>query len=207
LPYLRGTHRAQFDMGHNVGGGGTQTVQVWHLGPAGGPRDDWLYIKGENGEYEHLGLRAWNGGEWIFRFEDTSETPERFYAHYMSQNGLIGAPWLPRHAVVGQWYATDKYVRHYLKAGCVLQNHGPRHDELRVVAPPRRVQYDLPDGGRSVLDDVITVEWRDGETYDFAAGRGCVAFRDAGRRFWFIGDLSGRPDKVYRKPGCLNLGW
>jgi murein DD-endopeptidase MepM/ murein hydrolase activator NlpD len=199
LPYFQGTHRRQFDMGHDVNGGGTQTVQVWHLGPS-----DWLYVKGEAGEYERLGLRTWNGAEWIFRFEDTSESPDRFYAHYMTAGGAIGAPWLPRRAVAGRWYETPKFVQHYRKGDCAKQDGGPVTDKLRLVAGPRAVLYG--DSG-ATLPDVITVEWSGGEQYDFAAGRGCVAFRDAGRRFWFIGDLQGRPDRTYRKPGCIPLGW
>jgi hypothetical protein len=122
----------------------------------------------------------------------------------MSKVGSIGAPWLPRYAEIGKWYETDKYVRHYLKAGCALQNHGPAHDKLKVLSGPRRVTY--PESG-ATLNDVITVEWSGGEQYDFAAGRGCVAFRDANRRFWYIGDVEGRPDKAFNKPACLPLGW
>jgi hypothetical protein len=186
-------------MGHNVNGGGTQTVQVWHV-----TANNWLYVKGSQNEYERLGLLNYNGVEWIHRFEDLSESPDRFYVHYMSNIGAIGAPWLPRFAEVGKWYETDKYVRHFLKAGCALQNHGPAHDKLRVLSGPRRVTY--PESG-ATLDDVITVEWSGGEQYDFAAGRGCVAFRDANRRFWFVGDLEGREDKPYNKPSCIPLGW
>ncbi|MCA9868585.1 MAG: M23 family metallopeptidase [Anaerolineales bacterium] len=196
LPYLRGTHRRQFDMGYN---GGTQTTQVWHLS-----NKDWLFVKGENGEYERLGLRTWNGQEWIFRFEDTSETPTRFYAHYLSKGGPIGAPWFPRLAEIGKWYETSKYVQHYLKAGCVAQNGGDVTDRLRLVSGPRTVTYS--ESGVK-LDSVITLEWAAGEQYDFALGRGNVAFRDGGRRFWFIGDLEGRADKPFKKPGCIQMGW
>jgi murein DD-endopeptidase MepM/ murein hydrolase activator NlpD len=199
LPYLKGDHKRQFDMGHNVKGGGTQTVQVWHLDAA-----NWLYIKGEGGEYERLGLRPFQGKEWIFRFDDTSESPTRFYAHYLPNGGPIGAPWLPRYATVGEWYTTSKFVQHYLKAGCAKQDGGDVVDKLRVMAGPRSVTY--PQSGVT-LQDVITIEWSGGEQYDFAVGRGCVAFRDADRTFWFIGDLEGRPDKAYKKPGCIPLGW
>lgn len=199
LPYLQGEHRRHFDMGHNVNGGGTQTVQVWHLSPT-----DWLYIKGESGEYERLGLRTWQGQEWVFRLEDTSESADRFYAHYLSDGGAIGAPWMPRQAAIGRWYETPKFVQHYRKGDCAKLDGGPVTDRLRVVSGPRMAVY--PDSGARV-DEVITIEWSGGEQYDFAAGRGCVAFRDAGRRFWFIGDLSGRPDKAYKKPTCIPLGW
>lgn len=195
LPYLRGTHRRQFDMGYS---GGTQTTQVWHLGEA-----DWLYIKGD-GQYERLGLRMWQGEEWIFRFEDTSESPTRFYAHYLTKGGEIGAPWFPRYAEVGRWYETGKYVQHYLKAGCVAQNGGPVTDRLRLASGPRTVSY--AESGAAVAR-VITVEWAGGEQYDFADGGGNIAFRDATRRFWFIGIVEGRADRPYKKPGCIQLGW
>src|SRR5690606_4598049 len=112
-----------------------QTVQVRHLSA-----DDWLYVKGD-GQYERLGLRMWNGQPWIFRFDDTSESAERFYAHYIKEGGAIGAPWFPRFAEVGRWYETTKYVRHYLKAGCVPQNGGTVTDKLRLVSWPRPVTY------------------------------------------------------------------
>ncbi len=196
LPYLRGEHRRQFDMGYD---GGTQTTQVWHLSDK-----DWVFVKGENGDYERLGLRMWNGQEWIFRFEDTSESAERFYAHYLSKGGPIGAPWFPRYAEIGKWYETPKYVQHYLKAGCAPQNGGDVTDKLRLLSGPRTVTYS--ESGVK-LDSVITLEWDEGEQYDFALGRGNVAFRDGERRFWFIGDLLGRADKPFRKPGCIQLGW
>lgn len=196
LPYFKGDHRRQFDMGY---GDGTQTVQVWHLSDK-----DWIYIKGENGEYERLGLRTWSGREWLFRFEDTSESESRFYAHYLNRGGAIGAPWMPRYAEVGRRYETSKFVQHYLKVGCVRKEGNEVTDSLRLVSLPRAVIY--PQSGAR-LDNVITVEWSGGEQYDFALGRGCVAFRDRARTFWFIGDLQGRSDRVYRKPGCLDLGW
>lgn len=197
LPFLRGTHRRQFDQGYVLGGSqsGTQTIQVWHLSPA-----EWLFIKGEHGEYERLALRPWNGQEWIWRLEDTSESPERFYGHYLNQGGALGAPWMPRHAVVGRWYETTKFVQHYLKAGCVPQNSGTVTDKLRVVSHPRAFTYA---DSLARLDRVITMEWGGGEQYDFAEGLGCVAFRDAGRRFWFIGELHGRADRVPKRPGCI----
>jgi lysozyme len=199
LPFIRGDHRRQFDMGYDgSGGSGTQTVQVWHLSA-----DDWLYVKGD-GQYERLGLRTWNGQPWIFRFDDTSESAERFYAHYIKEGGAIGAPWFPRFAEVGRWYETTKYVRHYLKAGCVPQNGGTVTDKLRLVSWPRPVTYAA---SLARLDAIVTLEWANAEQYDFGIGRGCVAFRDANRTFWYIGDVAGRDDRPYRKPGCLELGW
>jgi hypothetical protein len=201
LPYFRGTHRLQFDMGHNVNGGGTQTTQIWHL-----DANNWLYIKGENGEYERLGLRAWNGQEWIFRFEDTSESPTRFYAPYMSETGAIGAPWCPRMMQLGKVYEISKFVRHYLKAGCVPQNSGPVVDKIVLINGPRAVTY--PQSGHT-LPNVITVGWPGAELFDMASGCGNVAWRNEaeGKSFWFMGWLSGRPDKVAKKPGCISLGW
>jgi hypothetical protein len=178
---------------------GTQTTQVWHLGPV-----DWLYIKGESGEYERLGLRMWNGQEWIFRFDDTSESPTRFYAHYINEGGAIGAPWFPRFAEAGRVYETTKFVQHYQKGDCAKLNSGNVVDRLRLMAGPRAMTY--PESGKT-LESVITIEWASGEQYDFAAGRGNVAFRDPNRNFWFAGDLLGRADKVYKKPGCVSLGW
>lgn len=196
LPFIRGDNGRQFDMGYE---GGTQTTQIRHLGPR-----DWLYVKGENGDYERLGLRDWNGAEWIFRFDDTSESPERFYAHYIREGGAIGAPWFPRLAEVGRWYETTKYVRHYLKAGCAPQNGGTVTDRLRLVSWPRPVTYAA---SLARLEEIVTLEWTGGEQYDFGKGRGNVAFRDANRLFWYIGDVNGRPDKPYRKPVCIDLGW
>lgn len=200
LPYLRGLHRVQFDQEYIINGkGGTQTTQVWHLGA-----NDWLYIKGEAGEYERLGLRMWQGQEWIYRFEDTSESDTRFYAHYISEGGMIGAPWFPRFAEVGKWYETTKFVQHYLKAGCVKQNSGRVTDRLRLLDLPRIKTY--AESGRTLLS-VITLEWGGGEQYDLAEGRGNVGFRDATRNFWFMGDLAGRADRAFSKPVCLNVGW
>ena len=196
LPYIRGAHRRQFDLGYD---GGTQTTQVMHVTPS-----DWLYVKGNQGEYERLGLRKWLGADWIYRYEDTSESPTRFYAHYASEGGAIGAPWFPRHAEIGRWYSTPKFVQHYLKVGCIKQNGGNVVDKLRLMTGPRAVTY--PQSGVMVAD-VITLEWASGEQYDFGRERGNVAFRDATRNFWFIGDVVGREDKPYRKPGCVPLGW
>ena len=192
LPFLRGDHRRAFDMGYDRG---TQNVQVWHLSGT-----DWLYIKGENGEYEHLGLRLWNGEEWIFRFEDTSESPERLYAHYERQGGALGAPWFPRYAEVGRWYETTKFVQHYLKAGCKPKEGQTVTDRLRLTSWPRAVTYAA---SLARLDEIVTIEWGGGEQYDFGRGRGCVAFRDANRLFWYIGDVQGRADKQWKKPDCI----
>lgn len=196
LPYMRGEHGRQFDQGHNIGGGGTQTVQVWHLGER-----DWLYVKGEAGEYERLGLRTGpDGAEWIWRFEDTSEGDGRMYGHFDGPGGRLGAPWLPRFAVVGRWYESRKWVQHFRKGDCVALNGGWVVDRLRVAAGPGLVRY--PQSG-ATLGDVVTVEWSGGEVYDFALGRGCVAFGDAWRAVWFIGDVEGRADLRREEIHCF----
>lgn len=194
LPYLRGNHRAMFDMGY---ASGTQNVQVQHWSET-----TWVYSKGENGEYERLGVESWLGEPWIFRYEDTSESPTRFYAHYRSYGTarVIGAPWLPRYVIPGTSYTTQKYVQHFLKNGCVKQNGGGVTDDLRVTGWPHEVTYPQ---SLATLSDVITVEWAGGEQYDFAHGLGCVAFRDQTRSFWYIGQVYGRADKLPVRLACL----
>lgn len=200
LPFIRGTHRRQFDKEYKLSGngqGGTQTTQIWHIN-----QNNWLYIKGENGEYERLGVRQFNGEDWIFRFEDTSESAERFYAHYLSEGGPIGAPWVPCKMEVGRWYETPKFVQHYHKKDAAKLNSGQVTDRIRLVASPGPKTY--AESGQTV-ESVITLEWTGGEQYDFADGN--IAFRDATRNFWFMAHLDGRPDKQFDKPKNIDLGW
>lgn len=204
LSWIRGDHRRQFDKEYKLANGvtGTQTTQVFHVNNG----NDWLYIKGEQGHYEHLGLRTYQGKEWIFRFEDTSESWDRWYAHFLSQGGAIGAPWLPRFVEIGKWYETPKWVQHYGKdsAGnplCNQLNNGNVVDKLRVISEPYSKTYQ---SGQTV--QIITVEWSSGEQYDFAGGN--IAFRNSvGDDFWFMQWLEGRADKTYKKVGCLPVGW
>ena len=204
LSWIRGDHRRQFDKEYKLASGvtGTQTTQVFHVNNG----NDWLYIKGEQGHYEHLGLRIYQGKEWIFRFEDTSESWDRWYAHFLSQGGAIGAPWLPRFVEIGKWYETPKWVQHYGKDSvgnplCNQLNNGNVVDKLRVISEPYSKTYQ---SGQIV--QVITVEWSSGEQYDFSGGN--IAFRNsAGDDFWFMQWLEGRADKTYKKVGCLPIGW
>ena len=204
LGWIRGDHRRQFDKEYKLANGvtGTQTTQVFHLNNG----NDWLYIKGEQGHYEHLGLRTHQGKEWIFRFEDTSEAWDRWYAHFLSQGEAIGAPWLPRFVEVGKWYETPKWVQHYGKDStgkplCNQLNNGNVVDKLRVISEPYNRTYQ---SGKTV--QVVTVEWASGEQYDFAGGN--IAFRNtAGDNFWFMQWLEGRADKTYKKVDCLPVGW
>ena len=190
LPYLMGQNRRQFDLGYSTG---TQTSQIWHLSPT-----EWLYIKGNNGEYERLWVQLHNGEEWIFRADDTSESPTRMYAHYINQGGALGAPWIPVNMVVGHEYSTDKWVQHYLKDGCVPQNSGDVVDVIKLISKPYNRTY--AESGQT--ESVITLQWQHGEQYDFAGGN--VAFRDATRNFWFMGWLEGREDLSYKKYGCFS---
>lgn len=192
LDWVRGEHRRQFDLDY---GSGTQTTQIWHI-----DANNWLYIKGTNGEYERLGVRNFNGEPWIFRFEDTSEGPDRWYAHWNDSVTAIGAPWLPVFCQVGQWYESKKFVQHYLKSNCAKQEGGAVIDRVRLMSKPYARTYS---GGQQLM--VITAEWDGGEQYDFGGGN--VGFRDAGRNFWFMGWLEGRQDKIAKKPGCLDVGW
>lgn len=202
LPYLRGTDKIQFDMDY---GTGTQTTQVRHYPTR------WIYVKGEPGQYECFFLGNYNGEEWIFRAEDTSESMTRLYAHFMSNGGAIGAPWVPRFMEVGIYYRTPKFVQHYDKAmsggvwtgGCTKSNGGDVVDRIRLVSRPYTKTYR---SGKSL--QVITLEWASGEQYDYSQQFGNVGFRDAMREFWFMeGPLLGRQDKTYIKPTCFNVGW
>lgn len=203
LPFLRGQDRVQFDLDY---GAGTQTTQVRHL-----PDDRWLYVKGEPGQYECLVVRTHNGAPWIFRAEDTSESRCHMYAHYQSQGGAIGAPWVPVSMEVGKWYVTTKFVQHYDKelindcwtGACIpTNNNGTVTDKIRLLSRPYNRTY--PSGKKL---RIITLEWSSGEQYDFCETFGNVGFRDATRNFWFMdGPLNGRPDKTYIKPG-INVGW
>lgn len=192
LDWIRGEHRRQFDLDY---GTGTQTTQLWHM-----DANNWLYIKGENGEYERLGVRMFEGQPWIFRFEDTSEAPDRWYAHWNYSVTEIGAPWLPVFCEVGRWYESKKFVQHYRKGDCALLDGNFVTDRLRLASKPYARTYK---SGQQLM--VITVEWASGEQYDFGGGN--VGFRDATRDFWFMGWLDGRADKTARKPGCKDVGW
>ena len=203
LPFVRGTDKVQFDLAYN---GGTQTTQVRHYPTR------FIYVKGEPGQYECLFVAPLNGQDWIWRAEDTSESATRFYSHYRSQGGTIGAPWFPVNAVVGRWYETPKFVQHYNKTlnpngqwqgGCTPSNSGNVTDRIRLISAPYNRTYQ---SGRTLR--VITLEWTGGEQYDFCVEFGNVGFRDATRNFWFMeGPLLGRQDKPYQKPTCINVGW
>lgn len=202
LDYLKGIDRVQFDLDY---GTGTQTTQVRHYPTR------FIYVKGEPGQYECFFVAKYNGEDWIFRAEDTSESPTRFYAHYMSNGGQIGAPWIPVNMQVGKWYETPKYVQHYNKevvngiwyGGCSLSNGGNVVDKIRLISKPYTKTYK---NGKSL--NVITLEWSAGEQYDYCKDFGNVGFRDATREFWFMnGPLLGRQDKTYQKPTCVNVGW
>ena len=204
LPFIRGTDRVQFDLAYN---GGTQTTQVRHYPTR------FIYVKGDPGQYECLFVAPYNGQDWIWRAEDTSESATRFYAHYNGQGGPIGAPWFPCNAEVGRWYETGKFVQHYTKTlnpngqwqgGCTPSNSGNVTDKIRLISAPYNRTYQQ--SGKTLR--VITLEWSRGEQYDFCVEFGNVGFRDATRDFWFMeGPLLGRQDKTYQKPTCINVGW
>ena len=203
LPFIKARDKVQFDLEYV---GGTQTTQVRHY-PA-----RFIYVKGEPGQYECFFVAKYNGEDWIFRAEDTSESSTRFYAHYTSQSGQIGAPWIPCNMEVGKWYQTAKFVQHYNKTlspngqwqgGCTPSNSGNVTDKIRLISKPYSKMY--PSG--KVLT-VITLEWERGEQYDYCIDFGIVGFRDATRTFWFMnGPLLGRQDNTYQKPTCINVGW
>ena len=202
LPYLTAVDKVQFDLDYGLG---TQTTQVRHY------PNMWLYVKGEPGQYERFFVKEHNGENWIFRAEDTSESWNRFYSHYMSNGGEIGAPWIPANMEVGKWYETSKFVQHYNKeivngtwtGGCSLANSGNVVDKIRLISKPYVRKYR---SGKQLL--VITLEWSGGEQYDYCMDFGNTGFRDATREFWFMdGPLLGRQDKTYQKPTCINIGW
>lgn len=189
--WIRGTNGQQFDMEYATG---TQTTMISH-------QDDgsFLYVKGTNGEYERLWVAPYNGEDWIWRADDTSESPTRMYAHYRSEGGALGAPWFPCNAVVNHWYETGKFVQHFLKDGCVPQNSGNVVDKIRLTGKPYQRTY--PMTGQTLT--VITLEWSSGEQYDFNNGN--VAFRDATRNFEFMQWLEGRQPLPIKKYDCF--GW
>lgn len=208
LPFIKGTHKTQFDKEYRLASGttGTETVQIWHLSDV-----DWLHIK-NMGQYWKLGLRTIDNVEYIVFFEDTSESYNRLFAHFQNRVSAIGAPWLPRYMVPGVWYNFPKYVQHYTKKNwnngkwsgdCDIANGGDVVDRIKLVSKPYTRDYE---SGKSL--EVITLEWSGGEQYDFAGGN--VAFRNTrGDNYWFMQWLEGREDKFDKivKPKCLNLGW
>lgn len=190
--WVVGTNMQQFDMDY---GSGTQTTMISHQ-----PDGSFLYVKGTNGEYERLWIGQHNGEDWVFRADDTSESPDRMYAHYEERNGALGAPWIPCNPVSGRWYDTNKYVQHYLKDGCVPQNGGQVTDRIRLLSAPYTRTYPLT--GQSL--QVITLQWSSGEEYDFAGGN--VGFRKStGENFEFMGWLHGREPLPILKHPCF--GW
>ena len=196
LQYLRGVHRQQFDKEYIVNGrSGTQTTMIEHLG-----QYEWLYVKGTNGEYEHFWVQFWNGRDWIFRADDTSESADRMYAHYMSNGGALGAPWVPVVMEVKKVYQTSKFVQHYAKADCSKLNSGNVTDSIKLTSLPYSKTYQ---SGKT--EKVITLEWASGEQYDFAERGGNIGFRKPNEDFWFMGWLEGRQPLTYRKYACL--GW
>lgn len=198
LPFLMGTDRVQFDLEYVVNGrGGTQTTQVRHMG------NFWLYVKGQNGDYERLGIERIDDMEWLCRYEDYSESPTRFYAHYRNRNGLIGAPWVPRFMRVGETAETSKFVQHYLKDGCEPQESGSVTDRVTLLHGPEPYKFK---SGKTL--EVVALRWSKGEVYRFNKQFGNVGFQDENRHFWFLnGPLEGRKDKSFTKPDCLELGW
>jgi len=195
LDYFRGNDGQQFDKEYlfTNGTSGTQTTMIKHLSAT-----EWLYVKGTQGEYERFWVAPFNGEDWIYRADDTSESPERMYAHYISDGGSIGAPWVPVAMEINKSYQTNKFVQHYLKSGCVKQNNGNVVDAIKLLGKPYMRTYQ---SGKTV--NVITLEWSNGEQYDFAGGN--IAFRDATRDFWFMGWLEGRAPLEYKKYDCF--GW
>lgn len=189
--YLMGIDGRQFDLDY---GTGTQTTMISHQIGGGG----FLYVKGNNGEYERLWVAEHKGEQWIFRADDTSESSTRMYAHYMSEYGALGAPWIPCNPVIGWWYDTTKWVQHYNKADCAKLNGGRVVDKIRLISKPYNRTYST---GKTL--QVITLEWSSGEQYDFSGGN--VGFRDATRNFEFMGWLEGRKPLVPKKYPCF--GW
>ena len=201
LQALRGVHLQQFDKEYiRHGQSGTQTTMIQHL-----DQFNWLYVKGTNGEYERLGIQMYRGEEWIFRYEDTSEGPDRWYAQYAQAGSVnLGAAWFPRYPVIGQWYEIPKYVRHFLKSNCAPQNHGPVVDRLRLISKPYDRTYPI----HNKTEKVITLEWAAGEQYDYSWTRGGnIGFRKPNEDFQFMQWLEGRQPLQYVKPHCYNVGW
>lgn len=190
LPYMMGAHKQQHTLQYTWAGGGTHGVQSMHSG------SEWKIVKGTNGEYEQL----YYDSNWIYRAEDTSESPERFYTQ--STNGTLGAAWIKRHMEVGEVCYTTKQVQHYLKAGCVPQNGGLVTDKLTLEAIYATFTFD----SGITLPDVAFITWAAGEGYYFAKGYGLVGFKFSGGKS-YISELAlqGRPDLPINKPGCIDL--
>ncbi|MCB1717663.1 MAG: hypothetical protein KDK05_21260 [Candidatus Competibacteraceae bacterium] len=189
LSYMIGTHQQQHTLQYTWSGGGTQTIQIMQSG------NEWQYVKG-GGQYERL----YFDNAWIYRAEDTSESPERFYTH--STNGTLGAAWVKRFMTVGETVYTSKDVQHYLKAGCVPQDGGLVTDALTLTAV--YPTYTFESG--ITLPDVIRLEWQAGEGYLFAKGYGLVGFEFSGGKS-YISELAlqGRDDLPIVMPGCIDL--
>ena len=189
LSYMIGTHQQQHTLQYTWNGGGTQTIQIMQSG------NEWQYVKG-GGQYERL----YFDNAWIYRAEDTSESPERFYTH--STNGTLGAAWVKRFMTVGETVYTSKDVQHYLKAGCVPQDGGLVTDALTLTAV--YPSYTFESG--ITLPDVIRLEWQAGEGYLFAKGYGLVGFEFSGGKS-YISELAlqGRDDLPIVVPGCIDL--
>ena len=184
---LRGDHKRQFIMGHNVKAA-AQTVQVW-LQP------NWRFIRARR----RIGLQ---GKGWIFRFDDTSESPTRFYAHYLPNGGPIGrlvAALCDR----WQWYTTSKFVQHYLKAGCAKQDGGDVVDKLRVIAGPRSVTLSSK---RCDITGCHHYQWSGGSNMTSRSAAAALRFVMQTARSGLSVTWRGDPTRLTKKPGCILWG-
>lgn len=198
LEFMRGTHNQQYDLAHNIGGGGTQTHMTSHLAD-----NRWRLIKGGNGDYEALGLV----GDQIWRYEDTSRDnhlgQKAYYEHLLG--GVRGAPWVPRHMAVGQSFTSNKQVVHKIQATCA-PFQGPSNISDTIKLDAFHPNYVSPNSGIA-LGPTIELLWVDGgERYWFSKGWGLTGWLHSNQqtRFWFLaGPLTGRTPLVARVPTCL----
>lgn len=189
LPYLRGDDKRYYVLQYTWGGGGTQPVQSQHAA------DGVFYTVKGGGEYEML----YADGEFVYRGEDTSEAPDKFYVQ--TTNGRYGAMWCKRYMAVGERVERSPLVIHYYKNGCTERLRGVAVSGLKLIAHHKSYRFE----SGITLDDVVELMWDSGEVYFYAKGWGLVGFNFPGGHSFIAEIPQGRPNLVRNKPGCLPL--
>lgn len=189
LAYMRG-NGVHYELAYTWDGGGTHPIQTINM-----PMGVWRIAKGHNGEFEEL----YHDQHYIYRSIDTSVGGGRYYIQRTA--GVPGAIWCDRYLRVGQTTVKQPHVTHYDNQ-CRVIAEGAPHDTLTLKA--HYDSYTFPSG--VALDDVVYLEWNQGEGYYFARSFGLVGFRFSGGQSYIAAIHEGRPNLVPSPPPCVALG-
>lgn len=188
LDYMRGDGR-QYELQYTWDGGGTHPCQT--------QRNNSVFynVKG-GGEYEE----CYYDEKYIYRGIDTSEAPDKYYTQ--NTGNIYGAMWAKRRMAIGEAVTKSPLIIHCWKDGCRERLRGQPTDRLTLVRHYDSFRFD----SGITLDDVVYLEWNQGEGYFYARSFGLVGFTFSGGKSYISEIYHDRPDLQRQSIPCFQPG-